>query len=390
MNQQYLFNVKYYENLTNSSVSTGYEEINRQLIEAVFEPGTEEMELCNQTLAFKVLYPGLLVGTGYNHEAGAVSGNNNDEIKTGFSLDYVSGLPFIPGSTVKGVLRSAFHNHTAFIADLLSCNEKIVAELELAVFEHGKDVFLDSFPVKGDKDGKLLGFEYITPHKANDPRYDGLTGINPIRMLKIRSGVTILFRFLLGETVVELESRQYKISATTKLALFGYLLENYGIGAKTNTGVGRLGKGNAEVGYKWLKQKSGGVFRERGNAAQLNALEKSLSDRKAATAGKPFINRAFKNDDVLGECPICHGKIIVGYNGKPHHDSNCSLRYKRYFKIELDNEQLRKLLSGQEFTVYDERAGYNVSVKADGTEEFMDRNGNHLHRFRFKKVRRMH
>lgn len=59
-------------------------------------PQTEQFDL-------KTTYPGLLVGAGYAHETGSVG-----ESKLGFQFDYTSGLPVIPGSTIKGVLRSAF------------------------------------------------------------------------------------------------------------------------------------------------------------------------------------------------------------------------------------------------------------------------------------------
>ncbi|MEZ4966913.1 MAG: RAMP superfamily CRISPR-associated protein [Saprospiraceae bacterium] len=52
----------------------------------------------------KTTYPGLLIGSGYQHETGA-----EGELKLGFFFDHTSGLPVIPGSSVKGVLRSVFH-----------------------------------------------------------------------------------------------------------------------------------------------------------------------------------------------------------------------------------------------------------------------------------------
>ncbi len=48
-------------------------------------------------------YPGLLIGTGYSHQIGV-----EGEFKIGFYFDYTTGLPILPGSSVKGLLRSAF------------------------------------------------------------------------------------------------------------------------------------------------------------------------------------------------------------------------------------------------------------------------------------------
>ena len=379
MNQQYLFNVKYFENLAEGTVSKDYEKINRQLTEAKYTQSEEEVELCSQSLVFVVKYPGILVGTGYDHEAGAISGSSNSEIKTGFSLDYVTGLPYIPGSTVKGVLRSAFQKHSAYIAELLSCDERTVENLELAFFEYGKDVFLDAFPVKADPDGKLLGNEYITPHKASDPRYDGLTGINPIHMLKVRPGVIVLFRFILQDSVVELGGQQYLIKAQTKLALFEKILEEYGIGSKTNTGVGRLQAAGSESVYHWLVQA--------GRSENLNAgVRNTASSRRGEerTGYRPSAGRTASDSEVLGVCPICHQNIIVGRYGTPVHNRDCGFRFRKYYGTELTNEQIRKLLAGEEISVYDDRAGREITVRAKGTESFTDRNGNQLYRFRFR------
>ena len=47
-------------------------------------------------------YPGLVLGTGYSHETGT-----EGEFKLGFYFDWTTGLPVIPGSSVKGILRAA-------------------------------------------------------------------------------------------------------------------------------------------------------------------------------------------------------------------------------------------------------------------------------------------
>lgn len=52
----------------------------------------------------RVQAPGLLIGSGLAH---GLPGSEED-VKTGLQFDYTSGLPVIPGSSVKGVIRSAF------------------------------------------------------------------------------------------------------------------------------------------------------------------------------------------------------------------------------------------------------------------------------------------
>ncbi|RMG18369.1 MAG: type III-B CRISPR module RAMP protein Cmr6 [Bacteroidetes bacterium] len=55
------------------------------------------------TLELETTYPGLMSGTGLSHETKSMG-----ESKLGFAFDHTSGLPYLPASSVKGVLRSMF------------------------------------------------------------------------------------------------------------------------------------------------------------------------------------------------------------------------------------------------------------------------------------------
>ena len=270
MNQQYLFYVKYYNALVNEQKSGNHsiESLNNLIIDAVYREDDNKIPFSvngeenlpgrtTQCFTLNVCYPGLLAGLGYPHEAGIYSPDKNKEIKLGFSIDYVSGLPYIPGSTLKGVIRSAFRNYDSDIGHLLNIGTDVVKLLENAIFEEGQDIFLDVFPVKGDKDNKLLQLEYITSHKATDPRYDGLTTINPLRLLKIRPDVTMLVRLLLKDTVVIAGEEYVELTSEVKRELFAIILERYGFGAKTNTGYGHVVRGETaghDRGFHWLVQ----------------------------------------------------------------------------------------------------------------------------------------
>lgn len=48
-------------------------------------------------------YPGLLIGSGLAHETGDLG-----ELKIGFSFDHTTGMPIIPGSSIKGAIRGVF------------------------------------------------------------------------------------------------------------------------------------------------------------------------------------------------------------------------------------------------------------------------------------------
>src|ERR1035437_1606321 len=64
-------------------------------IKGQFEPDKE-------TILYTT-YPGLATGIGTMHETG-----EEGEYKLGLAFDHTTGLPFIPGQSVKGLLRSVF------------------------------------------------------------------------------------------------------------------------------------------------------------------------------------------------------------------------------------------------------------------------------------------
>ena len=163
-------------------------------------------------------YPGLILGSGNAHELPDVKG----QAILGFSFDYTSGLPIIAGSSIKGVLRSAF-KHWEYIAELtgLETKEEIEA-LETEVFDNG-DIFFDAEVVSIGT--KLLGDDYITPHK------DPLKNPIPLRFIKVMPNVTFRFDFELSSGV---------ISKSKKAKLFQHILSDLGLGAKTNVGYGKF------------------------------------------------------------------------------------------------------------------------------------------------------
>lgn len=253
-NLHYLFYKEYYERLDTLTSLGGESDENNRHIEScnqklleyrlpkASDDGLSRMKARCVTHSFlmKIRYPGLLVGTGYSHESlkAAV-----DEVKLGFSFDYVTGMPCIPGSSVKGVLRSAFR-HRGYVCELLSrrINEM---EFERSIFGEDvrmakkgntmpvaqQDVFFDALPVKGDSKGQVIGFDYITPHNPK-----GLHNPKPIKLLKLMPGVAMEFRFRLRNTLCG----DISLTADQKAELFEQILAQLGVGAKTNTGYGVL------------------------------------------------------------------------------------------------------------------------------------------------------
>lgn len=165
----------------------------------------------------KVLTPGLLIGSGLSH---GITGED-DDFKTGMQFDYTTGLPIIPGSSVKGVLKSYFKDFAP---------KDVHAEALLKqIFEEGnnKDIFADALITKAGKNGRVVGEDYITPHYPNllkDPK--------PIKILKVLPGVEFTFCLKLSGSI--------GMDASKKEACFKEILQMVGIGAKTNVGYGRL------------------------------------------------------------------------------------------------------------------------------------------------------
>jgi CRISPR-associated protein Cmr6 len=232
-----------------------------------------EKNICGDVL-FTTTYPGLLIGSGYTHEIGAIG-----ESKIGFQLDHTTGLPIIPGSSVKGAIRAAFPQFepdpkmpwltdntkkpteisiekAKYIARLLQWQlapaelYKAIHQLEMHIFEgldiekskeagkavyqsiYHRYIFYDALPKKGGKDDKLFGPDSITPHTAGP-----LKNPTPLLFLKVLPKVTYAFRFGTREMLFK---SQFSEEMHENISLFIAILANFGLGAKTNIGYGQL------------------------------------------------------------------------------------------------------------------------------------------------------
>ena len=204
----------------------------------------------------RVQAPGLLIGSGLAH---GLPGSEED-VKTGLQFDYTSGLPVIPGSSVKGVIRSAFptikedkeqsneadaeklNYIKSLIADIpefssLVLEDNDILELGNQMFNHG-DIFADALLVgygtRKKQQGsveQVLAEDYITPHTGGP-----LAQPVPIKIVKVAPGVTFSFCFKFNETKIGAKV----VSASIKKALCAAILQDLGVGAKTNVGYGVL------------------------------------------------------------------------------------------------------------------------------------------------------
>ncbi|WP_295421679.1 type III-B CRISPR module RAMP protein Cmr6 [Sulfurovum sp.] len=224
----WLFYKDYYRELNYIDLVNKKEEHNSKIIEKKVQniidakPFLDEAEIIGSTrFQATTAYPGLILGSGNAHEIPDVKG----QAILGFHFDYTSGLPVIAGSSIKGVLRSAF-KHPEYIQALLDDENVDVKALEEEIFDNA-DIFYDAHIIKADAYGRILGDDYITPH--SDPLKDPI----PLRFIKVLPDVTFAFHFELGEGI---------LNRSEKEMLFRKILEELGLGAKTNVGYGKLGE----------------------------------------------------------------------------------------------------------------------------------------------------
>ena len=235
-NLNYLFNKEYYKNLGTDEFKTDVIRINKYIEDIIFLQSDYNRygNLLNETdvLYMKIKYPGVIIVMGNMHGTGK-DFDGDEEIKNGFSFDYTTGQPYIPGSSVKGMLRSYFKEQRNAVAEILKAiTEKEWTEEEIKTLEDdifvNHDVFFDAVIYWGDEYGNILSMDFITPHKS--PVKNPI----PIRILKINPGVKLEFRFKLYDHSVGNKC----IDKNKLLELFEELRQLFGVGAKTNVGYG--------------------------------------------------------------------------------------------------------------------------------------------------------
>jgi CRISPR type III-B/RAMP module RAMP protein Cmr6 len=157
-------------------------------------------------------------------------------VEVGFTFDRFTGSPFLPGSSVKGLLRAA--------ADLVRTGEldgdsafwteatvsRIFGEQEL----HGAFVFYDALPAAWPK----LEVDVMTPHHSK--YYDGTLDIAadwdepvPVHFVRVKAGTRFLFWFGPRNRGTENAADRAAIEKLLTIAL-----DWLGVGAKTSSGYG--------------------------------------------------------------------------------------------------------------------------------------------------------
>lgn len=256
----------------------------------------------NQKLKFKTIYPGLTQGTGYTHETGEMG-----EFKLGFFFDYSTGYPCIPGSTVKGCLRSRFPQHERenvadksekydYLAtiirdlpdlpnDLVGSNDlgeefdqnenirrkQFIDTLEKEIFDgqileknedgspkmkdskivfqplciYDRDIFFDGYIVSTNHPAIYRStYQNLKPFIADDYITPHLNRKKP-ELSPFTNPLPLMFLKILPEVNIQFQFdlKDGILSRQAKEELFRILLLDFGVGAKTNVGYGQFEEG---------------------------------------------------------------------------------------------------------------------------------------------------
>lgn len=302
-NLNLIFNKLCYEDLGKETFSNSLEEYNKQILETKFDHAKDykKLEVPHQSFIMKTTYPGLLIGTGNPHG----TGKSKEDINVGFSFDYVTGQPYIPGSSVKGMLRSCFKNSPEIIGEIIGKEQSDVKALEKEIFDEDKDVFFDAVLFDGNEYGLVMGEDYITPHReaTKDPI--------PIKMIKVLPDVRFEFRF---------DAKDGILKAAEKVELFDILLRIFGVGAKTNVGYGVLENADDEITpkkqrktydtSKYNPQQSKEKQQKTQNGKSVPSQNKSFNSSKDYKSNKPNDRKADGGEKV--KCPNC-GWFVFKY-----------------------------------------------------------------------------
>lgn len=262
--------------------------INKERKNVQNDEGQEKFQIGTGIL--KVVYPGLVIGIGNPHGT-----SFKGDIQIGMSFDYVTGLPFVSGSSLKGKLRSIMEKliydeyklednislktkeendrkndddgitkislSDYLTIDISNPKKKLtknqIQELVDIIFEGLKFesdenqniVFIEDKPVKKEipmlerdifyggivipkKNKAFLKEDFLAPHPSN------IESPNVLKFLAIGPDTEIEFFFSLKDSVLISEDEKIIMTSEQKLDLFLKLLKDFGVGAKANLGYG--------------------------------------------------------------------------------------------------------------------------------------------------------
>jgi len=179
----------------------------------------------------------LVCGMGYEHP-----------LENGFMFDWTSGLPVIPGSSLKGpslntakvIMEHSTKEEKKMIFGF-SDNDSIKANID-DIFgtkdDSGKIVFFTAYPCLEDGQ-QFLELDVMTPHyqpyysDPTNPPADWYSPV-PLHFLTVPEGIKFCFRLATRKNLKDTGSA----ALLTAQKILSYALTEFGVGAKTNVFYG--------------------------------------------------------------------------------------------------------------------------------------------------------
>ena len=199
-------------------------------------------------------------------------------VENGFLWHHTLGVPYLPGSSVKGMVR-------AWIEQWADEKDKKEKEEIDRIFgpkqpteqpQVGEVVFLDAIPLSS----VTLKAEVMTPHYGKYYQ-EGITPGDwispvPIPFLAVKEGATFHFAIVPRQQIPEANKESKKVSRWLKDAL-GWI----GAGAKTAVGYGRMSCDNAkqdqcEKEWREQKQKAKDAKKRGAELAKASPIEREI------------------------------------------------------------------------------------------------------------------
>jgi len=177
---------------------------------------------------------------------GSPFGRNIYEV--GLFLDTFLNVPYIPGSEIKGAIRSAWR--------VLQENKMFSGynELENIIFgspeQIGATIFFDAYPIdiSRSEGNYLIIPDVISPHYAGEDEkaiHEAKAMPIPIQFLVVAPST--VFEFIIGIRYDVFKTREILKEAIRRLGAATYLAFSRGIGAKTMVGYTRFAIENIEI-----------------------------------------------------------------------------------------------------------------------------------------------
>jgi CRISPR-associated protein Cmr6 len=190
---------------------------------------TEEIKVALLSLGYRVV--DVTGRVNYKAISGLSEGLFHLIFEVGINYDEILDVPYIPGSTIKGILRSNLYELTG------DEGNEIFGDKE----REGSVIVSDAYPI-GEKPGeKLFVGDIVNPHyyqggKPVRTEYD----VNPVPVLHLAIRENVKFRFLIGvDKRAKLGKIREKLNVRNAVELVSLLLlysMKTGLGARSTKG----------------------------------------------------------------------------------------------------------------------------------------------------------